>query len=623
MRKSALHCGGVGMALAATLLIRAAHGDPLLTVNDDQGNLGTVDVGTGTVVVVGALGVTLTDIAFAPNGDLFGIDFGNLYRIDPKTAATAFVGNLGAGSSMNALVFSSDGVLFAAAFLNQGLYTINPNTGAATLVGNIGAFSSGDLAFDASGQLFMTSTTSALIKINRSTGTGTPVGPLGLSNVFGLAFGGNNVMYGYAGTTIFSINLETGAGTFVLDYGGHGLSSANGGSFITEAAPSPTPTLSPTTSPVPSGTLAATNTPTATSSPTPRSVGAPCTSNAQCTSTFCVDAVCCNAASCRTDQRCNIYGSSGMCDDPLPRGKGCHQNSDCASNNCEAGPPSRCGVALPTPTATPGCVGDCDGSGDVTAGDLLTLVNIALGNADALVCPNGIPSGVDTDVTLILQAVNAVLSGCCALSGTPPEACAPSPTPGAPPPNPLYVGVSGDDTHGGGNPADALRTISKAAQVARTGYTIFVGPGTYLDSVTLTSQGQAPDALTFLADITGSMTADPAGEVIINAAGTQAGKVFTNPRSDLGYDGDFNLVLPSLYLPPGIQGAHDLAANAQFVSPGTGNLQLRASSPAINHGGALNLPAATLNLLHTRTTTGVDVDGGPLDLGFHYSLGNQ
>jgi hypothetical protein len=58
------------------------------------------------------------------------------------------------------------------------------------------------------------------------------------------------------------------------------------------------------------------------------------------------------------------------------------------------------------------CVGDCNGNGTVTVDEILTMVNIALGNADATACPNGIPSGVEVNVALILQAVNNALNGC-------------------------------------------------------------------------------------------------------------------------------------------------------------------------------------------------------------------
>ena len=43
---------------------------------------------------------------------------------------------------------------------------------------------------------------------------------------------------------------------------------------------------------------------------------------------------------------------------------------------------------------------------------LLTLVGIALGNARPSACPNGVPSGAEVDIALILQAVNNALNGC-------------------------------------------------------------------------------------------------------------------------------------------------------------------------------------------------------------------
>jgi Right handed beta helix region len=58
------------------------------------------------------------------------------------------------------------------------------------------------------------------------------------------------------------------------------------------------------------------------------------------------------------------------------------------------------------------CVGDCDADGNVFVSEIIILVNIALGNAQPSTCPDGIPSGAEVNVTLIIQAVNAALSGC-------------------------------------------------------------------------------------------------------------------------------------------------------------------------------------------------------------------
>ena len=58
------------------------------------------------------------------------------------------------------------------------------------------------------------------------------------------------------------------------------------------------------------------------------------------------------------------------------------------------------------------CTGDCRGTGAVAITDLLTLVNIILGNAQFLTCVTGVPSGAQVNVALILQAVHNGLNGC-------------------------------------------------------------------------------------------------------------------------------------------------------------------------------------------------------------------
>jgi hypothetical protein len=68
--------------------------------------------------------------------------------------------------------------------------------------------------------------------------------------------------------------------------------------------------------------------------------------------------------------------------------------------------------ATPNPTVTP-CVGDCADDGYVTVDDVLTVVNIALGNGDVSACEAGDVNG-DHQVTIdeILVAVDNALNGC-------------------------------------------------------------------------------------------------------------------------------------------------------------------------------------------------------------------
>jgi hypothetical protein len=80
----------------------------------------------------------------------------------------------------------------------------------------------------------------------------------------------------------------------------------------------------------------------------------------------------------------------------------------------EATTPMPTHTATPTPTgAPPPCLGDCDGVPPVTADDLLTLVNIALGNATVSTCLAG-DANRDGAITIdeILAAVRNALDGC-------------------------------------------------------------------------------------------------------------------------------------------------------------------------------------------------------------------
>ncbi|MFI5395793.1 MAG: plastocyanin/azurin family copper-binding protein [Candidatus Binatia bacterium] len=70
-------------------------------------------------------------------------------------------------------------------------------------------------------------------------------------------------------------------------------------------------------------------------------------------------------------------------------------------------------TSTPTPSPTPVCVGDCNGNGQVTVDEILTMVNIALGNAQITACEAG-DANHDGHITVdeILTAVNNALNGC-------------------------------------------------------------------------------------------------------------------------------------------------------------------------------------------------------------------
>jgi hypothetical protein len=229
--------------LVVAFATTVARADVTLWIDDSAGNIGTVDLTTQTVTVIGNAGVVLTDIAFSPSGNLYGNSFTNLYSVSTTTGVATNIGATGV-TDLNALVFGSNGTLYSAgAAPDTNLYTLNPSTGAATSLGSIGVSSAGDLAFH-NGTLYLADTNGNLDSINLSPLSATVIGAFGSAfdaSTYGLANGSNNVLYGIAGTEVFSVNTSTGVGTAVFNYGGHGLGDANGAAVLTEAGFTPVP----------------------------------------------------------------------------------------------------------------------------------------------------------------------------------------------------------------------------------------------------------------------------------------------------------------------------------------------------------------------------------------------
>lgn len=210
----------------------AAHAAPTLWVSTGSAGLATVDVATGATSFIGGTSVSLTDIAFSPSGDLYGISFTSLYRVNSSTGATTFIGGLGSVSgTANALVFGSDGTLYMA---GSSLYTVDTVTGAASAIGSIGFQSGGDLAF-IGGDLFMASSGNQLIEVDSTTGAGNLIGNLGVGSMFGLATPDNVNLYGVAGQSVHLVNTTTGAATFQSAFTPSLSGGAFGLAFLSEA----------------------------------------------------------------------------------------------------------------------------------------------------------------------------------------------------------------------------------------------------------------------------------------------------------------------------------------------------------------------------------------------------
>jgi PEP-CTERM motif len=238
--KSTLKFGA--SALALSFLICGSANASLMWVDDTSGNIGLVNTTTGAVTDVSNTGQALTDIGFVGT-QMYGTTFTSLYAINNITtsATSTLIGAYSVGGGgMNALVGSGTGLL-AASNATTTVYSIaNPSTSAATtnFATGLPAASAGDLAF-AGGTLYEAAIAGngndELVNVNTKSVVGFfTIGGAQQNAVFGLADDGTT-MFAVQGTSIYTVNLATGALTLDANYGGHGLGAANGAAFLNES----------------------------------------------------------------------------------------------------------------------------------------------------------------------------------------------------------------------------------------------------------------------------------------------------------------------------------------------------------------------------------------------------
>ncbi len=128
---------------------------------------------------------------------------------------------------------------------------------------------------------------------------------------------------------------------------------------------------------------------------------------------------------CLNDAQCggSVCASTGLiCKDGNDAGESCVEDDDCDGGTCGTRilPPTPMATATrtlePTATPTPGestCPGDCNADGTVSINELITMVNIALGNRDVDDCILGDGNGNgEIAINELIQAVNRALNGC-------------------------------------------------------------------------------------------------------------------------------------------------------------------------------------------------------------------
>jgi hypothetical protein len=174
----------------------------------------------------------MTDIAIDKNGQMIGVSFTRVYRVDPSNAVTTMLSS-GLTRSYNGLSFvpadqlgmTGDDILVGTQNLDGKVFRIDQNTGAATEIGNMGqAFtSSGDLVGIAGFGTMQTVPGSAgdtLARLAPSSFTASAIGSgTGFSKIYGVAFFKGKI-YGFSEAGHFVlIDPGTGAGTMVSNSG--------------------------------------------------------------------------------------------------------------------------------------------------------------------------------------------------------------------------------------------------------------------------------------------------------------------------------------------------------------------------------------------------------------------
>jgi hypothetical protein len=229
--------GTVTSASAELTVLPQATPGSLLWISDENGRLARINIHTGASESVVNVGLVLTDIAFSPSGELYGMTQERLVRVDPGTGATTDIGAHQIPSG-NALVFGPDGRLYGAGRGSTRIYEIDPDTGAATALGDVGFKSVGDLAFNG-GELFLTATEGRLVRIDQSNWKGSVVGDtIGFVRVMGLATAEDGVLYGVSDRNIIAIDTTTGRGSLMSTYS-ESLGKGFGTAFLFEAVMPP------------------------------------------------------------------------------------------------------------------------------------------------------------------------------------------------------------------------------------------------------------------------------------------------------------------------------------------------------------------------------------------------
>lgn len=192
----------------------------VIWIGDAQGDLFWINHKKGVETHIGSMGRTMTDITWAPDGNLYGVDAteNKIWKIDPVTAQTTFVSTIPGYDYSNALTADGNGNLYIASVVppNSAFHIIklDLSTGMVTMIANLttsGLSSAGDLAFY-NGLLYVACDNNILANINVTTGLINSNPILGLAvgaSIFGIVVKADGTIYLCDVNKLYKINIAT------------------------------------------------------------------------------------------------------------------------------------------------------------------------------------------------------------------------------------------------------------------------------------------------------------------------------------------------------------------------------------------------------------------------------
>lgn len=206
-----------------------------------------LDINTCDTVYIGDMGLMMTDIALTPSGNLYGVDYTALYRIDTTNASCTSVFQLPNMPMINSLMALDDNHLLSIDYAGE-LKKITISTGGFESLGNVGYIPSGDITYLNGFFYFSAIQQNQLIRLKLSPGfdqletvevvgsmntqTNMVYGVLNSSPASDLCSENEPYLFAFEQGRVYGVNTETAYCTLVCD--SINFAYANGAASLSE-----------------------------------------------------------------------------------------------------------------------------------------------------------------------------------------------------------------------------------------------------------------------------------------------------------------------------------------------------------------------------------------------------